>query len=102
MTVIRINSRENTIRVQRTNRTITLKRTGPRGIPGPSGDGDKTYTQSFTNSSSVTVTHKLGKYPAVTVINSAKDEVVGNVEYLDPNSLVVSFSASFSGSVLCN
>lgn len=69
---------------------------------GGTGTGDKTFVQPFTNTSTVVVIHNLGKYPAVTVINSAKDEVVGNVEYLDLNSLVVTFSASFSGSVLCN
>src|SRR4051794_3616096 len=63
---------------------------------------DKTYTQDFTVASSVTVAHNLGKYPAVTVIDSAGDEVEGFVQYLSNNQLTVSFSTSFSGTVLCN
>jgi hypothetical protein len=35
------------------------------GQPGVSGDAN--YTQAFTNASTVTVNHNLGKYPAVTV-----------------------------------
>ena len=69
----------------------------------PANDlADKTYTQDFTVASSVTVTHNLGKYPAVTVIDSAGDEVEGDVEHLSTNQLQVSFSGSFSGIVLCN
>jgi hypothetical protein len=75
---------------------------GPEGPTGPSGSGDKSFKQDFTIQSSVTVTHNLGKYPAVTVINSAGDEVIGDVNYINEDSLTVSFSSPFSGSVLCN
>jgi hypothetical protein len=63
---------------------------------------DKTYTQDFTAAATVTVTHNLGKRPAVTVIDTASDEVVGEVEHLSLNQLQVSFSAPFSGVVICN
>jgi hypothetical protein len=63
---------------------------------------DKTFKQDFTNTNSVIVTHNLGKYPAVMVINSAGDEVFGDINYVSASLVVVSFSASFSGSVLCN
>src|SRR3954447_45846 len=56
---------------------------------------DKTYTQNFTAAATVTVTHNLGKRPAVTVIDTANDEVVGDVEHLSLNQLQVSFSAPF-------
>lgn len=64
--------------------------------------GDKTFTQAFTSASAVVVTHNLGKRPAVTVLDSANDEVEGEVEHLSTNQLVVSFSAPFSGMVVCN
>lgn len=63
---------------------------------------DKHFSQSFTNSDTVTVTHNLGKYPAVTVTNSAHDIVEGSVTYTDLNNLVLTFSSSFTGRVLCN
>jgi hypothetical protein len=63
---------------------------------------DKDYTQAFTAAAAVTVTHGLGKRPAVTVIDSADDVVVGDVAYIDTDSLTVSFSAPFSGTVICN
>lgn len=63
---------------------------------------DKTFTYNFTVSQDVLVEHQLHKYPAVTVLNSAGDEVVGNVMHLDANSLRITFSAPFSGKVICN
>ena len=66
------------------------------------GVSDKFYPQAFTSAAQVTVTHGLGKYPSVTVIDSAGDEVEGDVLYLSASALVVSFSAPFSGTVYCN
>lgn len=68
----------------------------------PGLGGDLNYTADFTNQTSYTVNHNLGKYPAVTVIDSAGDEVIGDVEYLDLNTLRVVFSAPLSGRVTCN
>ena len=63
---------------------------------------DKYYIQSFLTSAFVVVTHNLAKLPAVTVHDSAGDEVVGQIEHLDINILQVTFSAPFSGTVTCN
>lgn len=79
---------------------ITAAEQGPVGPPGPSGDLN--FTQVFNNVSSVTVNHNLGKYPSVTVFDSAGDECEGDVDYTNINSLTVSFSAPFSGEVVCN
>src|SRR2546421_2844165 len=101
MTIIKVNRQDKTIRVQRTSRTIMLKRTGPRGLPGPGGS-DKNFTHAFTSASSVNVPHNLGKYPAVTVMDSAGDECEGAVDHIDINNLTVTFSAPFSGEIICN
>lgn len=74
----------------------------PEGKRGVDGVGDKTYSMNFINSDMITVTHNLGKYPAVSVINSANDEVEGDVEYININTLIVRFIGSFSGRVTCN
>jgi hypothetical protein len=64
--------------------------------------GDKNYTQTFNVASTVTVTHNLGKYPSVTVFDSASNEIEGDVDYTNLNNLTLSFSAPFSGTVTCN
>lgn len=63
---------------------------------------DKYYEQSFTTSSEVIITHNLGKYPALTILDSAGDEVRGRVEHIDINNAIVRFSAPFSGRVTCS
>ncbi len=64
---------------------------------------DSTYTQCFESASSVwTVTHNLGKFPSVTVVDSANTVVVGNVDYSNSNQLIITFNASFSGCVFLN
>lgn len=85
------------------NEIVTIVSVGEQGPPGPPGaSGDKHYEQSFTNQSSVTVDHNLGKFPSVTVIDTANDEVEGSVDHISINQVIVSFSASFSGKVVCN
>lgn len=64
--------------------------------------GDKTYETTFTTSTQVTVQHFLGKYPAVVVIDSSGEEVEGEIHHLSKDILTVSFSAAFSGKVICN
>lgn len=64
--------------------------------------GDKNYTQDFSVAVMVSVAHNLGKYPAVTVFDSAGDQCEGTVDYTDLNNLTLSFSAPFSGTVTCN
>lgn len=64
--------------------------------------GDKTFSQSFISATSVHVVHNLGKYPSVTVIDSANDECEGDVVHNSINDFTVTFSAAFSGKVFCN
>lgn len=55
-----------------------------------------------TPSNSWTITHMLGKYPSVTIIDSADRVVIGEVQYVDSNILIVSFTAGFSGKAYLN
>lgn len=63
--------------------------------------GDKSFSVGF-NASSVVVNHNLDKRPSVTVINSAGDEVEGDITYNSANQLTIVFSGSFVGTVYCN
>lgn len=48
------------------------------------------------------VQHNLGKYPAVSVVDSAGTEVTGDVVHIDAASLTLNFSAPFSGRAYLN
>lgn len=59
------------------------------------------FTQAFTSQSVVTVTHNLGRFPAVSVIDTADDVCVGDVLHLSVNAVRLTFSAPFSGTAIC-
>jgi len=62
-----------------------------------------TYTQCFDSVlSEWTITHNLGKFPSVTVVDSANSVVVGDVDYTNSNILTITFSAAFSGCAFLN
>jgi hypothetical protein len=48
------------------------------------------------------INHGLGKFPSVSIVDSGKSAVIGEVQYLDENRLIVSFSAAFSGEAFLN
>ena len=54
-----------------------------------------TYTHSQTSSSDTwTITHNLGRYPSVTVVDTGNTIVLGSITYNSSNQLTVTF---FSG-----
>jgi hypothetical protein len=59
--------------------------------------GNYTHTQSVS-SATWTITHNLGYRPAVSVVDSGGNHVVGDVNYVSVNALTISFSAPFGGS----
>jgi hypothetical protein len=65
--------------------------------------GDVTYVHNQGTPSNIwNVTHNLGKYPAVTVLDSSGAQVHGNVSHTDTASVVITFSAAFSGTATFN
>ena len=48
------------------------------------------------------VNHNLGKFPSVTVKDSAESLVVGEIDYVDNNSIILTFTAEFSGKAYLN
>ena len=72
-------------------------------INGINAKTDKHYTHTQSSAAAEwTVTHNLGKHPAVSVVDSAGTEVVGDVEYIDINTCKLIFSAAFSGKAYFN
>jgi len=67
------------------------------------GGGDKNFVyQQQASSATWTIAHNLEKYCAVTVVDTALNEVLGDVIYLDRNTVQLKFSAPFSGEAFCN
>ena len=64
---------------------------------------DKYYAHDQSVASAAwAITHNLNKYPAVTITDSAGDQVEGEVHYDSLNALTVKFSAPFSGKTYLN
>lgn len=63
---------------------------------------DKTFVMPFTGLATVVVTHNLGKYPSVTVLSSAGDEIIGDITHNSLNQFTLTFNGSNTGTVTCN
>lgn len=64
---------------------------------------DKTYLHTQTIASDTwVIVHNLNKYPAVSVIDSAGNEVTGEVYYNDTNTVTLRFKGGFKGSATLN
>lgn len=74
---------------------------GPQGLPGSGGDLSYVHTQTVASTLWV-VAHNLGKFPAVTVVDSGGNVVVGDVSYIDMNTVAIGFTAIFGGKAYCN
>jgi hypothetical protein len=71
-------------------------------IGGAAGsDASFFFTQS-TAATVWTVTHGLGKHPAVTVEDSTHREVFAQIDFNSNNQITVTFNAPESGYVSCN
>lgn len=64
-------------------------------------DSNYIHVQS-TASSDWSITHNLGKYPSITVVDSAGTIVYGTCEYINVNSVEVHFNGAFSGKAYLN
>jgi hypothetical protein len=75
---------------------------GPEGPPGPQGTPGVAAIDPFVWNQDVPaavwrIPHNLNTYPLVTVVDSANQMVFGDIAYLDPNVLQISFGSAFSG-----
>ena len=70
---------------------------------GYKSTNDKTFIYTQAIASDVwEITHNLEKFPSVSVVDSGKTMVYGNVEYINANELTITFSAPFSGQAFMN
>lgn len=64
---------------------------------------DLNYVHNQTTASDIwVVKHNLNKYPSVTIVNSAGDEVIGDVFYDSVNQVTITFAGAFKGKATLN
>jgi uncharacterized protein YycO len=64
---------------------------------------DKHYTHTQTVSQTTwSIRHDLLKKPSVTVVDSADNVVIGQVEYTNDNELILTFNYPFKGKAYLN
>lgn len=69
----------------------------------PTIEGDKFFLfKQMESKDEWIINHKLKKYPSVTIIDSADQNVFGEVFYIDENTLKVKFSSIMSGKAYLN
>lgn len=69
----------------------------------PSTGDDKNYTHVQSYASDMwDITHNLGKYPSITVMDSGGTVVQGQYNYIDLNRVILIFSAPFAGTATMN
>ena len=66
-------------------------------------NADKNYIHKQQVASSLwTVVHNLGKFPSITVVDSAGTVVTGEIVLQTTEQAVISFNGAFSGKAYCN
>lgn len=79
---------------------------GPEGPPGGKGEpGEPAKSFVFTEgtpSTVWTIKHKLKRFPSVTVQDTAGDEVMGIIDYINEEELTVTFTANVTGKAFLN
>ena len=81
--------------------SVELGTSGPQGATGAAGQtlySDLSYVHTQNSASATwTVNHNLHFIPNVTVVDSAGTVVEGSYSYPNSTTVVLSFSAAFSG-----
>ena len=81
--------------------TLTQPASNEITIASLNDDANFVFTQGIP-SATWNITHSLNKFPSVTVVDTSKQIVIGDVTYTNVNSLVITFSAPFSGEAYLN
>ena len=69
--------------------------------PSTSGDASFTYSQAVAEDT-WNIQHNMGKFPSITVIDTANTVVTGQYTYIDNNNVTLTFSAAFAGKAYLN
>ena len=69
--------------------------------PSTSGDASFTYSQAVAEDT-WNIQHNMGKFPSITVIDTANTVVTGQYTYIDNNNITLTFSVAFAGKAYLN
>jgi len=75
--------------------------TGPTGPAGPAGQISLYVHNQGTAAPNWTVTHNLGHFPAVTVVDTGNNTIMPDCHFVDQNSLTLAFGSATSGKAYC-
>lgn len=86
------------------SQAVTYTVLGVQGPPGADGEGaNETFVHVQDAPAAVwSVQHDLGRWPSVTIVDSAGNNVFGAVKYHSEDLVEISFSAAFSGRAYLN
>tara|TARA_R100001086_G_scaffold247669_1_gene182566 strand:+ start:1682 stop:1936 length:255 start_codon:yes stop_codon:yes gene_type:complete len=76
-----------------------FNRNGGTGRGGGSSDGT-IQKVTFTNQTSLTITHDFDNYPNVIIIDDAGSLIHAEVQYSSNSQILINFAASISGTVI--
>jgi hypothetical protein len=70
---------------------------------GAGGGGDLSYEHDQLSAATTwSVTHNLGKFPSVSVVDTGGNELLVDVDYIDANHCVLTLGAATSGKAYLN
>lgn len=81
--------------------TLTQPASNEITIASLNDDANFVFTQGIP-SATWNITHNLGKFPSVSVVDTSNQLMYGDTEYFNENSLTITFSAPFSGKAYLN
>lgn len=70
-------------------------------LPSISQDSTYIFTQASV-SSTWTINHNLGQFPSVTIVDGSGNVVLAEVQYINSNQIIVTFSQPFAGTAYLN
>ena len=79
--------------------TLTQPASNEITIASLNDDANFVFTQGIP-SATWNITHNLGKFPSVSVADTANQLMYGDTEYINENSLTITFSAPFRGRLI--
>lgn len=88
--------------------SLEIVGSGPQGIAGPTGPQgpvglDLTHVHyQISPENTWNIFHNLGKFPSVSVVDSAGSLVIGDVDYNDINNVTIFFTGAFGGKAYLN
>jgi hypothetical protein len=67
------------------------------------GTGDKTFNYTQVLPAAVwTINHNLNKYPSVSAEDSSGNTIFGTIDYVNQNTIVITFGSSIAGVAYLN